>query len=224
MSSKVLEFKNVYKSYLQAKNQISVLENISFYLEEGEVVAIVGASGSGKSTLLHIAGLLDRANCGDIVILSKNAAEMKESQKDAFRLKNLGFIYQYHHLLPDFTALENILMPTIIIGENQTKALIRAKSLMEKLGIQNKMSNLPGELSGGEQQRVAIARAMINNPKIILADEPTGNLDNANALQVFELMQDLALEQKTAVLLATHSMELANKVQKILMLRDRELQ
>jgi lipoprotein-releasing system ATP-binding protein len=221
--NKVLEFSSIFKSYLQAGNQVKVLEDVSFTLNAGEIAAIIGSSGSGKSTLLHIAGLLDTTNSGEVIILGSTASEISEAAKDNFRLKNLGFIYQYHHLLPDFTAIENILMPAIILGTNKAKALRRAEMLTQQLGIQDKMDSLPGELSGGQQQRVAIARAMINHPKIILADEPTGNLDSANAAAVFDLMQAIAKEESAAILIVTHSQELSSKTEKIFELKDKKI-
>ena len=224
MNKNVLEFKGVFKHYMQAKNKIEILADASFQIEEGQISAIVGESGSGKSTLLHIAGLLDSANSGEIILLGQNISKICESNKNTFRLQNLGFIYQYHHLLPDFTALENILMPQIIMGAQRQIAMEKATILMEKLNISDKGSNFPGELSGGQQQRVAIARAMINNPQIILADEPTGNLDSANANEVFDMLKTLAMEQKTSILLVTHSQEIASKSDKVFELKQKQIQ
>jgi lipoprotein-releasing system ATP-binding protein len=224
MNKNVLEFKNVSKHYMQAKNKIEILADASFSLKQGEICAIIGESGSGKSTLLHIAGLLDKANSGQIILLDQNISTISENSRNVFRLKNLGFIYQYHHLLPDFTALENILMPQIILGETMRIATEKAKTLMEKLNIGDKGGNFPGELSGGQQQRVAIARALINAPQIILADEPTGNLDSANAKEVFSMLKALAMEQKTSVLFVTHSQDIASKSDKIFELKQKQIQ
>jgi len=224
MNKNVLEFKGVHKYYMQAKNKIEILADASFQIEQGQISAIVGESGSGKSTLLHIAGLLDSANSGEIILLGQSISSICESSKNTFRLKNLGFIYQYHHLLPDFTALENILMPQIIMGAPKQLAMEKATILMDKLNISDKGSNFPGELSGGQQQRVAIARAMINNPQIILADEPTGNLDSANANEVFDMLKTLAMEQKTSILLVTHSQEIASKSNKVFELKQKQIQ
>jgi lipoprotein-releasing system ATP-binding protein len=224
MNKNILEFKGVCKHYMQAGNKIKILTDASFSVQQGEIAAIIGESGSGKSTLLHIAGLLDSANSGKIILLDKNVSEIGENSKNDFRLNNLGFIYQYHHLLPDFTALENILMPQLIMRAEKQSALTKAMNLMEKLNISDKAKNLPGELSGGQQQRVAIARAMINNPQIIFADEPTGNLDSANAREVFNLLKIISMEQKTTVVIVTHSQELASKADKIFELKQKQIQ
>lgn len=224
MNKNVLEFEGVFKHYMQGRDKIQILEDIYLCILQGEIASIVGASGSGKSTLLHIAGLLDSLSSGKTLFMGQDIGKICESKKNAFRLCNIGFIYQYHHLLADFTALENILMPQIIMGANKQEALKRAKDLMDKLGISDKAKHFPGELSGGQQQRVAIARAMINNPQIILADEPTGNLDSKNAEEVFGLMQSLAQMQKTTILMVTHSMELAAKADKIFELKQKRLQ
>lgn len=222
MNNKIsLELKNVCKSYLQAKNQIDILWDISFQVEAREIVAIVGASGSGKSTLLHIAGLLDYTYSGEVMILGQPTS--KARSLDSMRLNHLGFVYQYHHLMPDFTALENILMPALIKGGDKHKAIARAKELLTTLGIINKQGNYPGELSGGQQQRVALARSLINEPKIIIADEPTGNLDRQNALEVFELIQEVSRSQGAAVLIATHSASLASRADKVFQLNDKKL-
>jgi lipoprotein-releasing system ATP-binding protein len=222
MNNKVaLELKGVCKSYLQAKNQIDVLNKISFQIEACQIVAIIGASGSGKSTLLHIAGLLDAPSSGEVVILGKSASQI--NSLNSMRLNHLGFVYQYHHLLPDFTALENILMPALIKGSNKQEAITRAKELLSILGMQDKQKNYPGELSGGQQQRVALARSLMNKPEIIIADEPTGNLDQLTALDVFELMQKMSKEQGAAVLIATHSNTLASKADKVFELKDKKL-
>jgi lipoprotein-releasing system ATP-binding protein len=222
MNNKIsLELKNVCKSYWQAKNQIDILQDISFQVEAREIAAIVGASGSGKSTLLHIAGLLDYTYSGEVMILGQSTSKVRSL--DPMRLNHLGFVYQYHHLMPDFTALENILMPALIKGSDKHKAIARAKELLTTLGIINKQGNYPGELSGGQQQRVALARSLINKPKIIIADEPTGNLDHQNALDVFELIQQVSLQQGAAVLIATHSDSLASRASKVFQLKDKKL-
>jgi lipoprotein-releasing system ATP-binding protein len=171
--------------------------------------------------LLHIAGLLDAPSSGEVVILGKSASQI--NSLNSMRLNHLGFVYQYHHLLPDFTALENILMPALIKGSNKQEAITRAKELLSILGMQDKQKNYPGELSGGQQQRVALARSLMNKPEIIIADEPTGNLDQLTALDVFELMQKMSKEQGAAVLIATHSNTLASKADKVFELKDKKL-
>lgn len=215
MNRAVLELEKISKSYAQGDTELCVLDNISFSLEAGEVVSIIGASGSGKSTLLHIAGLLDDADKGIVLITDKPAAK-----KDDLRLKYIGFIYQFHHLLSDFTVLENILMPSFILGKKEGNAY----KLMEALGIADKAKSYPSQLSGGQQQRVAIARALINKPKLVLADEPTGNLDNKNATEVFELMKNIAKATNTAFLIATHNLGLAEQSDKIFRLQDQRLE
>jgi len=215
MSKKVLELEGISKSYTQGGSKFCVLDSISFAINAAEVVSIIGASGSGKSTLLHIAGLLDDADKGTVLIAGKPVL-----MKDDLRLKYIGFIYQFHHLLSDFTVLENILMPSLIIGKKETDPY----ELIKALGIQDKAKSYPSQLSGGQQQRVAIARALINKPKLVLADEPTGNLDNKNALEVFELMKNIAKSTNTAFLIATHNMGLAEQSDKIFRLQDQKLE
>lgn len=223
MSKVAIEFYQVCKIYKQANSPVMVLDNVSFTINQGQVVAIVGASGSGKSTLLHLAGLLDDPTAGEITVLGRKIKDISEKEKDLFRLNNLGFVYQYHHLLADFTAIENVMMPQIIKGVGHKTALKNAQDILSRLDMLEKANNFPGELSGGQQQRVAIARSMINKPNIILADEPTGNLDNHNAAEVFALMRNLALEFQTTILLATHSQELADKADRILHVVNHEI-
>ena len=211
----VLVLENICKEYDQAKTRIEILKNIDLTVKAGEMIAIVGSSGSGKSTLLHIAGLLDQPESGNIRICNVNCNGNKTSRNNELRLNYIGFIYQYHHLLKDFSARENVAMPKIIAGANRSRALEEADSQLIKLGLESRLNNLPGELSGGEQQRVAIARCLINKPKIILADEPTGNLDPSTAENIFKLFIDLASEQGTAVVMVTHNHELANRMHKV---------
>ncbi|NRB10233.1 MAG: ABC transporter ATP-binding protein [Rickettsiaceae bacterium] len=211
----VLKLNNICKDYYQGRSVIEVLKDVNLTVQAGEIIAIVGASGSGKSTLLHIAGLLDKADSGNISIagvLDSKITSYKHAH--AIRLQNIGFVYQYHHLLPDFTARENVLMPMLIQGCNIKEMTEKADHLLEELGLGKRLYNLPGELSGGEQQRVAIARAMINQPKIILADEPTGNLDPATAEEVFKMFLKMAKEHGSAIVMVTHNMELASRTEK----------
>ncbi len=214
MSNKILTLKNVSKHYRQGNAIIRVLDDLNLNINAGELIAIIGSSGSGKSTLLHIAGLLDKPTNGEVIIAN---SEYKTTH--LIRLNYLGFIYQQHHLLKDFTALENVIMPRLINGSNQKEAIEAAKSILDGFGLGKKLYNMPGELSGGEQQRVAIARSLINKPKIILADEPTGNLDLKTTNEVFNLFLTVAKEQNTAVVMVTHNHELAHKMDKLYTLK-----
>lgn len=216
MNNPVLRLKDICKDYRQGRSVIEVLKNVNLEVMAGEAVAIVGASGSGKSTLLHIAALLDRADSGHVSVVGvENIAKSLPKNAHQVRLENLGFIYQYHHLLKDFTAQENAAMPLIIRGIKKDVAYEKAAELLASLGLGNRLYNVPGELSGGEQQRVAIARALINDPKIILADEPTGNLDPHTADIVFNLFLRHARQNKTAIVMVTHNMALAEKMDRV---------
>jgi lipoprotein-releasing system ATP-binding protein len=208
MSKTILALRNICKSYKQAVLSTDVLKNFSLTVKTGEIVAIVGASGSGKSTLLHIAGLLDNADSGDVII---NGVTVTNDDKirTKMRLESLGFIYQYHHLLKDFTARENVAIPRFIACGNYEKALDEADEILKLLDLEKRTFHTPGELSGGQQQRVAIARAMINNPKIILADEPTGNLDHDTAKNVLDLFITQVREKNIALVIVTHNEHVA---------------
>lgn len=210
MNNTALILKNISKHYSQGKTVVRVLDDLNLTVNEGELIAIIGSSGSGKSTLLHIAGLLDKPTNGQVIIPN---SEYKKNH--LIRLHYLGFIYQQHHLLKDFTALENVIMPRLISGLDQKEAIEDATKILESLGLGGKLYNMPGELSGGEQQRVAIARSLINKPKIILADEPTGNLDPKTTNEVFNLFLKVARQQNTAVIMVTHNYELAHKMDKL---------
>lgn len=215
MSKAILTLKSISKDYKQGRSIIEVLKNVDLIVNQKEMVAIVGASGSGKSTLLHIAGLLDPADSGQIFIdnvLDSKIANLRYANQ--IRLDNMGFIYQYHHLLKDFTAQENAAMPLLINNVPKKEAIERAASILEELGLGKRLYNVPGELSGGEQQRVAVARALINNPKIILADEPTGNLDPHTADEVFAMFLERAEKENTAIIMVSHNLELASKMHK----------
>lgn len=214
MSNKVLILKNISKHYSQGKTIVRVLDDLNLTINEGELIAVIGSSGSGKSTLLHIAGLLDKPTNGEVIITNS-----EHTNHHLIRLHYLGFIYQQHHLLKDFTALENVIMPHLISGANQKESIETAKNILDSLELSKKLYNMPGELSGGEQQRVAIARSLINKPKIILADEPTGNLDPKTTNEVFNLFLKVAKEQNTAVIMVTHNHELAHKMDKLYKLK-----
>ena len=215
MSELVLSLKNICKDYRQGRSTVEILKDINLNVYSGQMIAIVGASGSGKSTLLHIAGLLDSPTAGSIMI-ARIPEVLTQNLKNAsrIRLDNLGFIYQYHHLLRDFTAQENAAMPLLIKGVNKNEAYDRAENILIELGLGKRLGNVPGELSGGEQQRVAIARALINDPRIILADEPTGNLDPATADEVFNMLLERAQKHNTAIVMVSHNMALAAKMHK----------
>ncbi len=212
----MLELRNICKSY-QAVILTDVLKDFSLSVKAGEIVAIVGASGSGKSTLLHIAGLLDKPDSGDIII-NGNIITNDDKMRTKMRLESLGFIYQYHHLLKDFSARENVAMPKFIAGANYEKALDEADEILKSLDLENRTFHMPGELSGGQQQRVAIARALINNPKIILADEPTGNLDHETAKNVLDLFVKLVREKNIALVIVTHNQEVAAMADRVITL------
>lgn len=221
MSKSVLSLKNISKHYTQGKCTIPVLDNVNLEVMQGELIAIIGSSGSGKSTLLHIAGLLDSPNSGEILI---DSTSYHSSKVHLARLDNIGFIYQQHRLLKDFTAIENVAMPRLICGSDYKLALDESEQILRELGLADKKNNMPGELSGGEQQRVAIGRSLINRPLIILADEPTGNLDPATADEVFNLFIRTAHQQNTAIIMVTHNHQLAGKMDRIYELKYGQLE
>lgn len=224
MSKAILTLTSIFKDYRQGRSVIEVLKNVNLTVHPKEMLAIVGASGSGKSTLLHIAGLLDNADSGEIFIDNVENAMVKNLRySNRIRLENMGFIYQYHHLLKDFTAQENAAMPLLINDISKKEAMERAAFILEDLGLGKRLYNVPGELSGGEQQRVAIARALINNPKIILADEPTGNLDPHTADEVFALFLERIEKENVAIIMVTHNLELAAKMDKTYKLSEGSL-
>lgn len=214
----ILNIKDVKKSYkIDKQNSLNVLKGINLEIKKGEVIAIVGQSGAGKSTLLHILGTLDRPDSGNIIYGDQDITKYNEKELASFRNKKIGFIFQFHHLLPEFTALENILIPAMIEGEDKKK---RAMELLEIVGVKNREEHKPSEISGGEAQRVAIARALINSPEIILADEPTGNLDTANANSVIDLIFDLRNKFNQTFVIVTHNEEFAGKCDRIVKMKD----
>lgn len=220
MSEVALELKRVTRTFNQGGREIAVLREAGMSLARGEIVALVGPSGAGKSTLLYIAGLLERPDSGDVVITGENCADMPESERTRLRREALGFVYQFHHLLPEFSALENVMLPQMIAGVNKSTARERAGELLEMVGLSDRATHRPGELSGGEQQRIAIARSVSNAPSVLLADEPTGNLDPETAGAVFGQMLKLVRGVGLGALVATHNLELASKMDRILQLRD----
>lgn len=220
-NSVLLQCDNLCKRYQEGSVKTDVLHNVSFSISTGEMMAIVGSSGSGKSTLLHLLGGLDTPTSGDVIFNGKALSAMSASAKAELRNRELGFIYQFHHLLPDFTALENVAMPLLIGKHKQTEA--RAMEMLSAVGLDHRSNHRPSELSGGERQRVAIARALVNNPRLVLADEPTGNLDARNADSIFELLGELNRTQGTAFLVVTHDLHLAKRMHRQLEMRDGHL-
>ncbi|MEY8096105.1 ABC transporter ATP-binding protein [Falsihalocynthiibacter sp. S25ZX9] len=219
--SDVLELIGIEKSYHTGKpNQITVLSGADLRITRGEVVALVAPSGAGKSTLLHIAGLLDSANAGVIRIAGQDVAGLSERRRTGIRRAEVGFVYQFHHLLPEFSALENIVLPQLVNGVSQGAAEARARGLLESVGLQDRAGHRPAELSGGEQQRVAFCRALANSPKLLLADEPTGNLDPETAEVVFEALMNLARNEGLSAVIATHNPELAVRMDRIVRLES----
>jgi len=223
-NSLLLQCENLCKTYQEGKLKTDVLRDVSFAIKPGEMMAIVGSSGSGKSTLLHLLGGLDSPTAGEVVFKGQSLNAMSSSAKAALRNRQLGFIYQFHHLLPDFTALENVAMP-LLIGKNKASEVQdKAREMLAAVGLEHRSKHRPSELSGGERQRVAIARALVNSPSLVLADEPTGNLDQKNADSIFELLGELNVRQGTAFLVVTHDLQLANRLSRQLEMRDGKLQ
>ncbi len=202
---------------------VAVLNGIDFQVDKGEQIAIVGASGSGKSTLLHLLGGLDTPSSGEVALLDNDLNQMTEAKKGQLRNASLGFVYQFHHLLPEFTAIENVAMPLLIRRMEREQALSKARTMLDKVGMSHRVEHMPSELSGGERQRVALARALVTEPAAILADEPTGNLDRVTANQVFDLLVEINAVLNTSLIVVTHDLELASKMQKQYKLEDGKL-
>ncbi|MEZ9697780.1 lipoprotein-releasing ABC transporter ATP-binding protein LolD [Vibrio sp. 10N.261.46.E12] len=218
--SNFLQCNDIRKTYREGSLDTEVLKGVSFEVEKGELVSIIGTSGSGKSTLLHILGALDDASAGSVSFLGQDLASLSSNKQAKLRNQHLGFVYQFHHLLSDFSALENVAMPLLIGGEKPAKAKQEAQLLLDKVGLSHRVDHRPSELSGGERQRVAIARALVNKPALVLADEPTGNLDHNTALSIYDLMRELNREYDTAFLVVTHDGELAGKMDRQLHMKD----
>lgn len=220
MNTALLSCQNVSKFYQEGTQQTEVLKQVSFSMQPSELVAIVGSSGSGKSTLLHTLGGLDQPSSGEVFIKGQSLQQMTPNALAKLRNQYLGFVYQFHHLMADFTALENVMMPMLIGQQNKTEAQDRSEQILSAVGLQHRISHRPSALSGGERQRVAIARALVNNPALVLADEPTGNLDHKTTESIFELIQQLNQEKQIAFLLVTHDLNLAEKLNRRLIMQD----
>ncbi len=223
MSEFLLRLEGLRRTYKTEGGALTVLDGASLSLARGEIVALVAPSGSGKSTLLHLAGLLEKPDGGRVVIGGRDAGALGDEARTAIRLKTIGMVYQFHHLLPEFTALENVALPQMIAGVVKRDAERRGMELLDKLGLAGRRDHLPGKLSGGEQQRVAIARALANRPALLLADEPTGNLDVSTAGVVFDELLRVVREENVAALIATHNPELAGRMDRVLTLREGRL-
>ena len=224
MSRAALELEGVQRTFVQGDTRLSVLRRIDLAVSEGETVALIGPSGSGKTTLLQIAGLLDRPDAGEVRISGESASSLSDRRLSAMRARHLGFVFQFHQLLPEFSARENLVIPQLVTGRSKREARRRADALLATVGLTNRAAHRPARLSGGEQQRVAIARATANAPRLLLADEPTGNLDEANGRLVIRTFLELAHEAGVAALVATHNIDLARRLDRIVRLEDGVLQ
>jgi len=223
MSEAVLAIRGLRREYVTGGTTLEVLKGVDLDVFPGELVGLIGPSGSGKSSLLHAAGLLERPTAGTVRVAGEAGSELSDAARTRIRLRAVGFVYQFHHLLPELTALDNVSLPLMIAGHPRRKADARAKQLLTTLGLGARLEHQPSQLSGGERQRVAVARALANNPQLLLCDEPTGNLDPATSVAVFESLHDLARSQGVAALVATHNLELTRYMDRVLALRDGRL-
>ena len=221
--SNIIECRSLSFSYIDGNNQTSVLNNLNFEVELGDSIAILGQSGCGKSTLLNLIAGLDSPSEGDVLINNTNISKLNEKDRTELRSNNFGFVYQFHHLLNDFSSIYNVALPLLIRGDNKESAILNSKKILTKVGLENRLNHNPSELSGGERQRVAIARAMVTEPACILADEPSGNLDAKNAKDVLELILELNENNTTSLLIVTHDLSIANKMNRKLTLSNSKL-
>ncbi|HEX7944537.1 MAG TPA: ABC transporter ATP-binding protein [Phenylobacterium sp.] len=224
MSEPVLSIRGLERTYVTPAASLTVLRGVDLDVAPGEIVGLIGPSGSGKSSLLHAAGLLEHPNAGKISILGADCSDLNERERTRVRLATIGFVYQFHHLLPEFSALDNVALPLMIAGQTRKAAGARARALLTQLGLGDRTDHQPAQLSGGEQQRVAVARALANSPRLLLADEPTGNLDPATSTAVFDNLYELARNTGVAALVATHNLELARHMDRVLALKDGRLE
>lgn len=220
MNENVLKLANITKKFGTKSHEIIALNDINVELKKGELVALVGPSGSGKTTLLQMAGLLDTPSFGSVFINDIDASNANDKKRTEIRKNHIGFIYQFHHLLPEFSALENVALPLLIQGKKKDEAYEKAREILALVDLSNRINHKPAELSGGQQQRTAIARAIVGNPSLILADEPTGNLDSSNSLNIFNLLKDLTQTKQIACLLVTHNLDLAQRCGRQIDIKD----
>ena len=223
MNEAVIRAEKLGKTYAEGKLHTPVFDGLDFSVAAGETVAILGVSGAGKSTLLHLLGGLDTPTSGEVYVAGRKMSELSNAERGRLRNQALGFVYQFHHLLPEFTALENVMLPVLLGGADVNEANSRAKALLESVGLGHRLAHKPGELSGGERQRAAVARALVNKPACVLGDEPTGNLDEKTAAGVFALMLELNRAQKTSLVLVTHDRSLARRLDRVMELHEGKL-
>jgi lipoprotein-releasing system ATP-binding protein len=224
MNEPTLQLRGLRREYVTRAGTLTVLRGVDLDLFAGEIVGLVGPSGSGKSSLLHAAGLLERPNAGTVSVAGKDCTKLRDNARTKVRLNGVGFVYQFHHLLPELSAKENVALPAQIAGMSRTAAVARALDLLAELGLEARADHRPAQLSGGEQQRVAVARALVNKPKVLLADEPTGNLDPLTSESVFGSLKSLVKGQGVAALIATHNFELARHMDRVFALKDGQLE
>ncbi|HEY2357672.1 MAG TPA: ABC transporter ATP-binding protein [Phenylobacterium sp.] len=224
MSDPVLSIRGLERSYVTGAGPLTVLRGVDLDVMPGEIVGLIGPSGSGKSSLLHAAGLLEHPNAGRITVLGRDCSDLADRERTRVRLASIGFVYQFHHLLPEFSALDNVALPLMIAGRSRSQARARAGELLGDLGLSTRSHHQPAQMSGGEQQRVAVARALANSPRLLLADEPTGNLDPHTSGAVFENLYDLARSTGVAAVVATHNLELARHMDRVFALKDGHLE